>query len=145
LIQQALDFVRHICLAATSTGKVTFGSFVVTVHWKRGIALVKGMKKSKSGTTPHPRRASHSICRAGVYLYTQVHLGLHVTLSRAHCRERMISPPSLGVSRFVTVRGLVSGSWFLVLLSDGVLPWPFPCVPVDNYTFNLTAIFFSGC
>jgi hypothetical protein len=55
LDQQVLDFVRHICVAAASTGKVTFDSFLDNMHRELTVALAKGI---------------HAIIRAGVHLYT---------------------------------------------------------------------------
>jgi hypothetical protein len=56
LDQQAMDFIRHLCVAAASTGRVTYGSFLASVHREISIALVKG---------------NHAIFRAGVQLYTR--------------------------------------------------------------------------
>jgi hypothetical protein len=51
-----MDFVRHICVAAASTGRVTYGSFLASVHREISVALVRG---------------NHAIFRAGVKLYTR--------------------------------------------------------------------------
>jgi hypothetical protein len=56
LDQQAMDFIRHLCVAAANTGRVTYGSFLASVHREISIALVKG---------------NHAIFRAGVQLYTR--------------------------------------------------------------------------
>jgi hypothetical protein len=48
---QAMDYIRHIGFAAATTGTVTCGSFVASVHREISVALVKG---------------NHGIFRAGV-------------------------------------------------------------------------------
>jgi hypothetical protein len=51
-----MDFLRHIGVAAASTGCVTYGSFLASVHREISVALVRG---------------NHGIFRAGVQLYTR--------------------------------------------------------------------------
>jgi hypothetical protein len=51
---QAMDYIRHIDFAAASTGAVTYGSFIASVHREISVALVKG---------------NHGISCAGVQLY----------------------------------------------------------------------------
>jgi hypothetical protein len=53
---QAMVYIRHIGSAAASTGAVTYGSFVASLHRDISVALVKG---------------NHGIFRAGVQLYTR--------------------------------------------------------------------------
>jgi hypothetical protein len=52
---QTMDYIPHIGFAAASTGAVTYGSFVASVHRKISVALVKG----------------NGILCAGVQLYTR--------------------------------------------------------------------------
>jgi hypothetical protein len=52
---QAMDYRRHIAFAAASTGAVSYGSFVASVHM--GISVVVNR--------------NHGIFRAGVQLYTR--------------------------------------------------------------------------
>jgi hypothetical protein len=51
-----LDYLRHIGVAAASTGSVTYGTFLASVHREISVAVVKG---------------NHGIFRAGVQLYTR--------------------------------------------------------------------------
>jgi hypothetical protein len=53
---QAIDCIRQIAAAAASTGAVTYGSFVASVHTEISVARIDG---------------NHRIFRAGVQLYTR--------------------------------------------------------------------------
>jgi hypothetical protein len=51
-----MDYLRHIGVAAASTGCVIYGSFLASVHSEISVSLVMG---------------NHGIFRAGVQLYTR--------------------------------------------------------------------------
>jgi hypothetical protein len=54
--KDGMDLMRALALAAWSTGKVKYGSFLARVHWENSVALCKG---------------NHAIFRPGVQLYTR--------------------------------------------------------------------------
>jgi hypothetical protein len=51
-----MNYIRHNELAAASTGSVTYGRFVASVHREISVTLVQG---------------NHGMLRAGVQLYTR--------------------------------------------------------------------------